>query len=300
MLYSSLFSEMERYITELQTTICDSIVQIDSTRTLDHKWNRPDGGGGFTRVIENGAIIEKGGVNISSIFGNLPKEIAKQLKVEPMEFAACGLSLILHPRSPRIPSIHMNVRYFEMEDGNSWFGGGTDLTPYYPHQEDFVLFHKTLQEACESVLSGSYEQYKCRADEYFYLPHRQEMRGIGGIFFDYLKDDNEKHFKLIQAVGNSFLPSYIPILKRRKDEEFSEGDQQFQQIRRGRYVEFNLLYDRGTMFGLKSQGRVESIFISLPPTVQFQYDWHAREGTPQEEMTEYYQPKDWVAQNNSI
>ncbi len=290
---------MELYITELQKTICDNLLQFDSAITHDHSWDRQEGGGGFTRVIDDSTIFEKGGVNTSSVFSELPEEIAKQLKVKPMQFAACGLSVILHPKSPRIPSIHMNVRYFELENGDSWFGGGTDLTPYYPHEEDFVLFHRTLQQACESVLPDSYEQFKCRADEYFYLPHRGEMRGIGGIFFDYLRQDNATHCKLVQAVGNCFLPSYLPILKRRQDEPYTENDREFQLIRRGRYVEFNLLYDRGTMFGLKSHGRVESIFVSLPPNVLFPYDWRPGKGTPHEQMMKYYQPKDWAGQDNS-
>ena len=292
--YSNQYKKMETYIENLQNEICTNFEDLDDQKFSEDIWIRQEGGGGKSRVIQNGNIIEKGGVNTSSVFGEMPDAVAVQLKIEKTEFAACGLSIVIHPYSPKIPTIHMNIRYFETETGKSWFGGGIDLTPYYPYRDDFKYFHSVLKESCEKIIPGSYNNFKKQCDEYFTIRHRNEMRGIGGIFFDYLNGSEEKHFLLTKSVGNSFLKSYIPIIKKRINEEFSEEDKQFQLIRRGRYVEFNLIYDRGTNFGLKTGGRAESILMSLPPEVKFSYNYTSKPGTPQFEMTKFYQPTNWL------
>ena len=284
---------MESFVLDLQKRICGELEKFESKNFTEDRWSRPEGGGGITKVISNGNVFEKGGVNFSSVYGILPDSIAKQVKTEEGEFAVCGLSIIIHPYSPKIPTIHMNIRYFEMANGKSWFGGGIDLTPYYPFEEDFKYFHMIMKKACNSVLDKSYSRFKKHCDEYFNVKHRNEMRGIGGIFFDYLPGD-EKHFELAVSIGNSFLKAYLPIVIKRKTEKFSEQDKEFQLIRRGRYVEFNLIYDRGTLFGLKTGGRIESILISMPPEVKFIYDYKPPENSPQEKMMKYYQPMEWV------
>ncbi|MBQ32871.1 MAG: oxygen-dependent coproporphyrinogen oxidase [Deltaproteobacteria bacterium] len=285
---------MDVFIRTLQDTICTALESEDSASFREDTWQRPEGGGGRSRVLEGGATIEKGGVNISRIHGEMSEELAQQLRAERTPFAVCGLSLVIHPRSPRVPTTHMNVRYFETDAGRSWFGGGIDLTPYYPHLEDFRQFHQVLKDTCEGVRCGSYDGYKTWCDEYFTIRHRQEMRGIGGIFFDDLDGNDPVNFALVQAVGEAFLTAYLPMLQARKDEPFTEADRQFQLVRRGRYIEFNLVYDRGTLFGLKSNGRIESIFMSLPPVVHYPYDWHPEPGSPHTDMIQYYQPQIWA------
>ena len=288
------FEAMDVFIRTLQDTICTALESEDSASFREDTWQRPEGGGGRSRVLEGGATIEKGGVNISRIHGEMSEELAQQLRAERTPFAVCGLSLVIHPRSPRVPTTHMNVRYFETDAGRSWFGGGIDLTPYYPHLEDFRQFHQVLKDTCEGVRCGSYDGYKTWCDEYFTIRHRQEMRGIGGIFFDDLDGNDPINFALVQAVGEAFLTAYLPMLQARKDEPFTEADRQFQLVRRGRYIEFNLVYDRGTLFGLKSNGRIESIFMSLPPVVHYPYDWHPEPGSPHTDMIQYYQPQIWA------
>ena len=277
---SPQFLQMETYIRGLQNTICDELNRLNKSPYQEDSWNKEKNtGGGITRIYTGGKFLEKGGVNISSVSGPLPSLLAEKLNTEAMDYRACGLSLVLHSKNPKIPTIHMNVRYFEMENGDAWFGGGVDLTPFYPYKEDFIHFHKTMKEACGEDL---YPKYKKECDSYFYLPHRNEMRGIGGIFFDYLKEDLENTFNLVKNVGDHFLPSYIPIVEKRMNESFDEQDKEFQLIRRGRYVEFNLLYDRGTLFGLKTGGRTESILMSLPYEVKFPYDFKPETNSPQE------------------
>ena len=288
------FEAMDVFIRTLQDTICTALESEDSASFREDTWQRPEGGGGRSRVLEGGATIEKGGVNISRIHGEMSEELAQQLRAERTPFAVCGLSLVIHPRSPRVPTTHMNVRYFETDAGRSWFGGGIDLTPYYPHLEDFRQFHQVLKDTCEGVRCGSYDGYKTWCDEYFTIQHRQEMRGIGGIFFDDLDGNDPVNFALVQAVGEAFLTAYLPMLQARKDEPFTEADRQFQLVRRGRYIEFNLVYDRGTLFGLKSNGRIESIFMSLPPVVHYPYNWHPEPGSPHTDMIQYYQPQIWA------
>ena len=284
---------MESYINQLQDNICQSLEELDTKKFHEDYWKRREGGGGRTRVLENGSLLEKGGVNVSSVHGPMSEELAKQLKTPPSFFGACGISLVLHPRSPKVPTVHMNLRYFETEEGQCWFGGGIDLTPYFPYPEDFREFHQTLREACEKSMPGSYEGFKKYCDEYFSLPHRQEMRGIGGVFFDHLDGFDQQNFKLVQEVGNIFLKAYLPLFHRRMKEKWNQEDLDFQYYRRGRYVEFNLIYDRGTLFGIKSNGRIESIFMSLPPKVEFRYNWKPKINSPHHEMVEYYQPQSW-------
>lgn len=291
---SQQFEAMDVFIQLLQDTICAALEAEDSVSFREDTWQRPEGGGGCSRVLEGGATIEKGGVNISRIHGEMSEELAKQLRTERTPFAVCGLSLVIHPQSPRVPTTHMNVRYFETEAGRAWFGGGIDLTPYYPHLEDFRQFHQVLKDTCEGVRPGSYDGYKTWCDEYFTIRHRQEMRGIGGIFFDDLDGNDPANFALVQAVGEAFLSAYLPMLQARKHEPFTEADRQFQLVRRGRYIEFNLVYDRGTLFGLRSNGRIESVFMSLPPVVHYPYDWHPEPGSPHVDLMQYYQPQTWA------
>jgi coproporphyrinogen III oxidase len=290
---SARFREMELYVKTLQDRICQALEQEDTQCFHEDLWERPEGGGGRTRVLE-GSFFEKGGVNISVVHGEMSEAVARQLNTPQAPFAACGISLVVHPRSPRVPTVHMNVRTFETESGACWFGGGVDLTPYYPHPEDFQAFHQTLHQACEAAIPGSYAEYKRWCDEYFTVAHRGEMRGVGGVFFDYLDGNDPRHADLVRRVGDAFLEAYLPIVQRRREEPFTEADKQFQLIRRGRYVEFNLVYDRGTLFGLKTNGRIESILMSLPPEVHFRYDWHPDPGSPHEQMQRYYQPQEWL------
>lgn len=291
---SKYYMEMHNYVKDLQERICSALEKLDGRRFNADRWSRKEGGGGITKVIENGNIFEKGGVNTSGVYGRMSSEIARQLNVKEGEFGATGLSIVLHQYSPKIPTIHMNIRYFETDNGDHWFGGGIDLTPFYPNENDFKHFHKVLADACESVIKGSYKQFKKECDDYFTIKHRDEMRGIGGIFFDYLRNNREQHFELVKSVGEAFLESYLPIVKSRMNEEYTNNDKKFQLVRRGRYVEFNLVYDRGTVFGLRSGGRVESILMSLPPEVKYPYNWQPPEGSVYEKMQSYYQPMDWV------
>lgn len=293
------------YIHQLQDTITSTLEKLDGKATFQEDlWERPEGGGGRTRVIENGAIFEKGGVNISAVHGELPEALRKNFKVEQGDFFACGLSLVLHPKNPFIPTVHANWRYFEMydADGNvvtQWFGGGQDLTPYYLFDEDAIHFHTICKEACDKHHAEFYPKYKETCDTYFWNAHRNEARGVGGLFFDYLKKTDEfsmqDHYDFVTEVGNSFLNSYVPIVERRKEMEYTQAHKDWQEVRRGRYVEFNLVHDRGTLFGLKTNGRIESILMSLPPTVQWKYNHHPEAGSHEAKLIEVLQkPKAWV------
>jgi coproporphyrinogen III oxidase len=285
---------MKTYVDGLQARICLALEERDKKGFSTDHWKREGGGGGLTRVLEDGVFIEKGGVNVSGVWGSLGQHAAERLGVSPGGFAACGISLVIHPKNPRVPSIHMNVRYFEMESGDAWYGGGVDLTPYYPHLEDFRHFHQVMHDACESIIPGGYRRFKAQCDDYFTVKHRGEMRGIGGIFFDHQREDLAEANRLVQAVGEAFLPSYLPIVDARKDEKSTAGDREFQLIRRGRYVEFNLIYDRGTRFGLQTGGRISSILMSLPLEVRFSYHDNPEPGTKAAEMIPLYQPRDWL------
>jgi coproporphyrinogen III oxidase len=302
-----------KYIQNLQDTITFRLEAIDGKAQFhEDLWERPDtttglstgGGGGRTRVIENGTVFEKGGVNISTVHGKLPESMQNHFNVKDIDFFACGLSLVLHPKSPMVPTVHANWRYFEMynEQGDivdSWFGGGQDLTPYYLFEDDAKHFHQTCKTACDKHNETFYLKYKDRCDAYFYNSHRDEARGIGGLFFDYCKVSDEMSmenwYNFVTEVGNSFLDAYIPIVEKRKDLPFTEANRTWLEIRRGRYVEFNLVHDKGTLFGLKTNGRIESILMSLPPHVQWQYNHTPEKGSVEEKLIEVLKnPKDWV------
>ncbi|MFC4633650.1 oxygen-dependent coproporphyrinogen oxidase [Dokdonia ponticola] len=293
------------YIHTLQDTITTRIEAIDGKATFQEDiWKRPEGGGGRTRVIENGNVFEKGGVNISQVHGELPATMQQYFGVKDANFFACGLSLVLHPKSPMVPTVHANWRYFEMynQDGeivDQWFGGGQDLTPYYLFDEDAIHFHTVCKNACDAHDPTFYPTYKARCDAYFYNAHRNECRGIGGLFFDYLKKTEERSmqdwYHFVTTVGDSFLEAYVPIVERRKETAFAKAQKDWQEIRRGRYVEFNLVHDKGTLFGLKTNGRIESILMSLPPVVQWKYDHHPEEGSEEARLLEVLKnPKEWV------
>ena len=293
------------YIKDLQNTITSKIEAIDSGATFKQDlWERPQGGGGRTRVIENGNVFEKGGVNTSEVFGELPESMQAYLGVKEANFFACGLSLVLHPLSPLVPTVHANWRYFEMYDKqgtliDQWFGGGQDLTPYYLFEEDAKHFHKTCKAACDIHNPLFYPKYKARCDEYFYNPHREEGRGVGGLFFDYCKKSPQMQIKdwynFVTQIGDSFLDAYTPIVEKRKELPYSPEQKNWQEIRRGRYVEFNLVHDKGTLFGLKTNGRIESILMSLPPRVQWRYDHKPQPGSEEEKLIKVLKdPVNWV------
>lgn len=293
------------YIEQLQDTITAKLEEVDGKATFRQDiWVRPEGGGGRTRVIENGAVFEKGGVNISGVHGELPDSMKAYFKVEDANFFACGLSLVLHPINPMAPTVHANWRYFELYGKNGeivdqWFGGGQDLTPYYLFDEDAKHFHEVCKSACDKHNPTFYSTYKKRCDEYFWNTHRNEARGIGGLFFDYCKATETTSipdwYNFVTEVGNSFLNSYVPIVIKRKDLEYSKEQRDWQEIRRGRYVEFNLVHDKGTLFGLKTNGRIESILMSLPPHVQWVYDHQPEEGSEEERLLNILSaPKEWV------
>ena len=300
------------YIQNLQDQIVTGLESVETkSKFREDIWDRPEGGGGRTRVIENGNVIEKGGVNISAVHGKLPEAMQKMFNVGEADFFACGLSLVIHPVNPMAPTVHANWRYFELYDsddnsspsgrsgGASWFGGGQDLTPYYLFEEDAQHFHKTCKTACDKHNSDFYPKYKKQCDDYFWNAHRNEARGIGGLFFDYCKATDamsmENWFNFVSQVGDSFLEAYLPILKKRKDLPFTEAQKTWQEIRRGRYVEFNLVHDKGTLFGLKTNGRIESILMSLPPKVQWVYDSHPEKGSEEEKLIKVLQsPVKWV------
>lgn len=293
------------YIHGLQDTICAGLEGVDGVaRFREDKWTRPEGGGGKTRVIEGGAVFEKGGVNTSAVHGTLPKAMQDAFGVGESSFFACGLSLVIHPLNPHVPTVHANWRYFELYDANgimldSWFGGGCDLTPYYLVEEDARHFHGVLKGLMQPFGMELYAKYKRQCDEYFTNKHRDnEMRGIGGVFYDYLRAsddaDAERLFSFQQANGNAFLDAYLPIVEKRKANSYTATETEWQEIRRGRYVEFNLVHDRGTLFGLKTNGRTESILMSLPPRARWVYDHKPEPGSREEAMLKYYRPNDWA------
>ena len=280
-----------------QTRIVAALEAADGGRFGSDRWQRAEGGGGVTRMLEDGAVFERAGVNVSRVQGaTLPASATAsrpQLAGQPYE--AMGLSLVLHPRNPYCPTVHMNTRFFSAGD-TWWFGGGMDLTPYYGFAEDARHFHATCRDALAPYGADYYPRYKRWCDEYFQLRHRGEPRGIGGIFFDDLADQSFDHsFALMRSVGEHFLPAYLPVLQRRKQSGYGERERTFQAYRRGRYVEFNLVYDRGTLFGLQSGGRTESILMSLPPRAEWRYDWQPEPGSPEEALyKEFLVPKDWI------
>lgn len=293
------------YICDLQDRITGALETLDGqARFREDLWERPGGGGGRTRVIEEGAVFEKGGVNISAVHGTLPESMQAYFKVGPSEFYACGLSLVLHPKNPMVPTVHANWRYFELygPDGqvaDQWFGGGQDLTPYYLFEEDARHFHQVCKGACDAHDPEFYPRYKEKCDQYFWNHHRGEARGVGGLFFDYLRPepgrDAEAWYAFVTGVGDSFLDAYLPIAARRKDLPYGPAEREWQEVRRGRYVEFNLVHDKGTLFGLRTNGRIESILMSLPPKVQWRYDHHPEDGSEEARLLEVLKsPINWA------
>jgi len=290
------------YFTGLQRSIVAELEAFDGQPFRTDAWQRPEGGGGISRLIEEGNFFERGGVNFSHVTGTaLPASAtAVRPQLAGRAWEAMGVSLVLHPRNPYCPTAHMNVRCFvatkEGEEDVWWFGGGMDMTPYYGQREDVQHFHRTCRDALAPFGAEVYPKYKQWCDEYFFLKHRKEPRGVGGVFFDDLNEGGfERCFKLTQAVGNAFTAAYLPVLERRRETPYGERERDFQAYRRGRYVEFNLVWDRGTLFGLQSGGRTESILMSLPPIVKWRYDWQPEAGTPEAELYEVFlQPQEWV------
>jgi coproporphyrinogen III oxidase len=318
----------------LQDEICKGLEALDGAAGFrEDLWKREGGGGGRTRVLEGGAVFEKAGVNFSEVFGHFDEAFATRMPLgDGTEFFATGISLVLHPLNPFVPTVHANFRYLERGNGG-WFGGGSDLTPYYPYREDAVHFHKTLKTACDQFDASFYPHFKQWCDDYFFLKHRDEARGIGGIFFDYLSGNPSgsegqgdispeaapepsaktytkpkaapKHhnlesiFAFVQAAGKAFLPAYLPIVERRLSEVYTEREREYQLIRRGRYVEFNLVYDRGTTFGLETRGRTESILMSLPPLVRWVYDYKPEPGSREAEAWEFFKAHDWLGEEGA-
>ncbi len=308
MLFSELppnaVGSIRAYLLGLQETICNTLASIDGSASfLRDEWTRSSGGGGISRVLEKGAVFEKAGVNFSEVYGaNLPPSATdSRPELAGCSFRAMGVSLVTHPDNPYVPTSHANVRFFIAErEGKApiwWFGGGFDLTPYYGFQEDCVHWHQTARMACEPFGAHVYPEFKAWCDRYFYLKHREEARGIGGLFFDdYAQNSFEHSFGLMKSIGDAYLEAYTPIVNRRKDMLFGDNEKSFQRHRRGRYVEFNLIYDRGTLFGLQSGGRTESILMSLPPEVEWTYQWKPNKKTPEAALYDTYLPaKDWLA-----
>ena len=282
----------------LQDEICAALAHLDGGSFHEDLWQRHGGGGGRTRILE-GSIFEKGGVNFSEVHGTLSESAAESLRMPADDFFATGVSIVIHPSNPFVPIIHMNVRFFEMAKGTWWFGGGIDLTPHYVNESEACFFHQALKEVCDTLSSDSYAKYKKWADEYFYLKHRKETRGIGGIFFDRLgyqdSFDRSTCWQFVQDVGRTFLKVYLPMVNHNKDNPFSADQKLWQQLRRSRYVEFNLLYDRGTRFGLETNGRTESILMSMPPHADWVYNFQARKESPEHKTLSLLKKEiDWL------
>lgn len=292
------------WLEALQDRVCGALEDVDGQRFHEDRWDRPGGGGGRTRMLADGGVFEQAGVNLSHVHGERlpPSATASRPELAERPFTALGVSLVVHPRNPYVPTSHANVRLFVAGDANAptawWFGGGFDLTPFYPFTEDCVHWHRTARAACRALGDDAWRRYKQWCDEYFHIRHRGEARGIGGLFFD---DLNEPDFDTCHRfwcdVGEAYLDAYLPIVERRRDMDWGERERDFQLYRRGRYVEFNLVYDRGTLFGLQSGGRTESILMSLPPLVRWRYDWQPEPGTPEAELDRFLQPRDWLAED---
>jgi len=272
---------------KIQDEICAGLVIADGGGQFEEEiWTREGGGGGRTRVFQNGNVIEKGGVNFSAVYGKLPEAVKKAFKVDNDEFFATGVSIVIHPSNPFVPIIHMNIRYFEMDEQTRWFGGGIDLTPHYVIDTDVRYFHHLLKQACDATDPSFYSKFKKQADDYFYIKHRQETRGVGGIFYDRLKPENtgldwQQLFDFSLSVGNTFIPAYTELIDRNRDAAFTAEQQEWQYLRRSRYAEFNLVYDSGTKFGLETNGRIESILMSLPPMAKWTYNHKPLENSPE-------------------
>ncbi|WP_316838908.1 oxygen-dependent coproporphyrinogen oxidase [Pedobacter gandavensis] len=274
---------------KIQDSICQGLEQTDGKGKFEEEiWSREGGGGGRTRILQNGNVIEKGGVNFSAVYGKLPEAIKKSFKLDNDDFFATGVSIVMHPNNPFVPIIHMNIRYFEMDDQTRWFGGGIDLTPHYVIDTDARFFHHLLKQTCDKFDASFYPKFKAHADDYFFIKHREETRGVGGIFYDKLKPENtglgfDRLLDFSTAVGNTFLPAYTELIDRNRDSDFSTEEQEWQYLRRSRYAEFNLVYDAGTKFGLETNGRIESILMSLPPMAKWVYNYQPIPDSPEED-----------------
>lgn len=298
---SEMLEQVKTFFMSLQDNICRSLTELDGTEFEQDQWQREEGGGGRSRVLKNGKVFEQAGVNYSHVFGaNMPASAtAHRPELQGRSFNACGVSLVIHPLNPNMPTTHANVRFFIAEKEGAepvwWFGGGFDLTPFYPVDTDVIHWHQTAHDICQPYGEDVYPKYKKWCDEYFYLKHRDETRGVGGIFFDDLNEWGfEKSFQFTQDVGNGFIKAYAPIVTARKDDLYSDQQRQFQLYRRGRYVEFNLVFDRGTLFGLQTGGRTESILMSMPPLVRWEYQYNPSPETPEGKLQEYLVPREWL------
>jgi coproporphyrinogen III oxidase len=296
-------SQVKNYLEALHDRITSAVEGLDAVKFRRDAWQRPEGGGGESRILAEGTVFERAGVSVSHVFGAAMPASASNLRPEiaGAPFEAMGLSLVFHPRNPYAPTTHCNVRFLVATPSHGqpvwWFGGGFDLTPYYPFDEDVLHWHRTARAACEPFGAGVYEKFKDWCDRYFFLPHRNETRGVGGLFFDDFNESGFEHsFRFMQSVGDHFLEAYLPIIERRIHMPWGEREREFQLYRRGRYVEFNLVYDRGTLFGLQSRGRTESILMSLPPRVRWDYDWHPEPGSPEARLyDDFLRPRDFLA-----
>jgi len=295
---------VKQYLVDLHDRITDALEALDTAKFRRDPWQRPEGGGGESRILSEGSVFERAGVSFSLVLGaTMPASATQQRpEVAGAPFEAMGISLVFHPRNPYAPTTHANVRFLIATPRDAapvwWFGGGFDLTPYYPFDEDVLHWHRSARAACLPFGAGIYEKYKDWCDRYFFLPHRNETRGVGGLFFDDLNDGGfDRCFGLLQSIGDHFLPAYLPIIERRKDHKYGGRERDFQLYRRGRYVEFNLVYDRGTLFGLQSRGRTESILMSLPPLVRWDYDWHPPAGSSEARLyTDFLRPRNYLAE----
>ncbi|MDZ7645202.1 MAG: oxygen-dependent coproporphyrinogen oxidase [Woeseiaceae bacterium] len=301
-------SRVETFLKTLQDDICAALERTDGPgRFRRDTWERPGGGGGESRVLREGGVFEQAGVGYSHVFGDaLPPSASKSRpELGGRAFTAMGVSLVLHPRNPHVPTTHANFRFFTTLADDAppvwWFGGGFDLTPYYPYHDDVLHWHRTAREACQPFGDDCYPRFKNWCDEYFFLKHRNETRGVGGLFFDDLNEPGfEQAFALTESIAARFLPAYLPIVEARRDVEYGEREREFQLYRRGRYVEFNLIWDRGTLFGLQSGGRTESILMSLPPRVRWEYDWQPQPGSPEALLySDYLRPRDWLGETET-
>ncbi len=296
--------KVKTWLTSLQERIVSAAEKIDGKQFIRDSWERPEGGGGVSRLIEEGNVLERGGVGFSHVKGMSlpPSAAANRPEVAGQPWEAMGVSLVFHPRNPYAPTVHMNVRFFTTTSTEHepvwWFGGGMDLTPYYGYKEDAKHFHQTCHDALAPHGSGLHDRFKKWCDDYFYLKHRKEARGVGGVFYDDFNEAGfEKSFAMTQSVGDNFINAYLPLLERRKDTPYGERERDFQAYRRGRYVEFNLVFDRGTLFGLQSGGRTESILMSMPPIVKWRYDWHPESGSSEEKLyTDFLPHRDWLSE----
>ena len=304
--FNTAITDVKAFLEGLQEHIVAKLEEVDGKEKFRHDdWQRPGGGGGRSRVLIQGGVFEQAGVGFSHVFGDAmpPSATRSRPELAGRRFQAMGVSLVLHPHNPYVPTTHANFRFFvaEREDAKPvwWFGGGFDLTPYYPFRDDVLHWHRAARDACAGFGEDTYARFKAWCDEYFYLKHRNEARGVGGLFFDDLNEGGFDHcFEFVKRAAYHFLPGYLPIVVARKDHPFGEREREFQLYRRGRYVEFNLLYDRGTLFGIQSGGRTESILMSLPPRVRWEYNWQPEPGSREAELTDYYLvPRDWLAKD---